>query len=118
METDDALDECGCAPSPRERRVLWPAVSRRGALGFGAIALATLGAIGGPLGPTHRWASALGLGVAVNSLYWLFAWQKGTFTMVSRVLLAVALLLFTCFALYIGLQALSASTQGVSLLEA
>nr|BFF09356.1 hypothetical protein GCM10025699_06590 [Microbacterium flavescens] len=49
MQTEDALDECGCAPSPRERRVLWPAVSRRGALGVGAIALATLGAIGGPL---------------------------------------------------------------------
>ena len=89
---------------------------------FGALgALNTvlfLGAIGDPLGPTHQWASALGLGVAVNSLYWLFAWQKGTFTKVSRVLLAAALLLFTCFALYIGLQALSASTQGVSLREA
>lgn len=49
METDDALDECGCAPSPRERRLLWPSMSRRGALGVGAIALATIGAIGGPL---------------------------------------------------------------------
>src|SRR5689334_6449424 len=33
VETDDALDECGCAPSPRERRLLWPSMSRRGALG-------------------------------------------------------------------------------------
>ncbi|MFE7845350.1 peptidoglycan DD-metalloendopeptidase family protein [Microbacterium sp. NPDC057407] len=49
METDDALDECGCAPSPRESRLLWPSMSRRGALGLGAIGLATLGAIGGPL---------------------------------------------------------------------
>ncbi len=49
METDDALDECGCAPSPRERRQLWPQLSRRGALGFGAISLAALGAVGGPL---------------------------------------------------------------------
>lgn len=49
METDDAFDECGCAPSPRERRLLWPAMSRRGALGLGAIGLATLGALGGPL---------------------------------------------------------------------
>lgn len=49
METDDALDECGCAPSPRERRLLWPSMSRRGALGLGAVGLATIGAIGGPL---------------------------------------------------------------------
>ncbi|KRB37178.1 peptidase M23 [Microbacterium sp. Root180] len=49
METDDALDECGCAPSPRERRQLWPQMSRRGALGLGAIGIATLGALGGPL---------------------------------------------------------------------
>lgn len=49
MDTDDALDECGCSPSPRERRLLWPAMNRRTALGLGAIGLATLGALGGPL---------------------------------------------------------------------
>ncbi|MHC3000180.1 peptidoglycan DD-metalloendopeptidase family protein [Microbacterium sp. HJ5] len=49
MDTDSAHDECGCAPSPSERRQLWPLMSRRGALGFGAVALATIGAIGGPL---------------------------------------------------------------------
>jgi murein DD-endopeptidase MepM/ murein hydrolase activator NlpD len=49
VETDDALDECGCAPSPRERRQLWPQLSRRGALGIGAIALAGISAVGGPL---------------------------------------------------------------------
>lgn len=49
MKTDEAQDECGCAPSPRERRLLWPEMSRRGALGLGAVGLATLGALGGPL---------------------------------------------------------------------
>jgi murein DD-endopeptidase MepM/ murein hydrolase activator NlpD len=49
VETEHALDECGCAPSPRERRQLWPTMSRRGALGLGAIGLATIGAVGGPL---------------------------------------------------------------------
>ena len=51
MESEKALDECGCAPSPAERRVLWPAVSRRGALGLGALGVVALGAIGGPLIP-------------------------------------------------------------------
>lgn len=49
MESDDALDECGCSPSPRERRLLWPAMNRRTALGLGAIGLVTLSALGGPL---------------------------------------------------------------------
>ncbi len=48
MDSQQALDECGCAPSARERRLLWPAVSRRGALGFGALSLATIGALTGP----------------------------------------------------------------------
>ncbi len=33
MESEQALDECGCAPSARERRLLWP-VSRRGCSGL------------------------------------------------------------------------------------
>ena len=49
MESEQALDECGCAPSARERRLLWPAMSRRGALGFGVLGLATIGALAGPL---------------------------------------------------------------------
>ena len=39
MESGQAVDECGCAPTARERRALWPAVSRRGALGLGALGL-------------------------------------------------------------------------------
>ena len=61
---------------------------------------------------THPWASALGLGVAANACYWLFAWQKGTFRKASRVLFAVALLLFSFLVLYVGLQALASSLGG------
>jgi murein DD-endopeptidase MepM/ murein hydrolase activator NlpD len=42
-------DDCGCAPSPRERRVLWPAVSRRGAIGIGILGLTTFSALTGSL---------------------------------------------------------------------
>ena len=42
-------DECGCAPSPRERRLLWPSMTRRSALGLGVIGLAAVSAFGGPL---------------------------------------------------------------------
>jgi murein DD-endopeptidase MepM/ murein hydrolase activator NlpD len=49
-ETRDAIDECGCAPSPRERQALWPAsISRRGALGIGALAVVGFGALTGAL---------------------------------------------------------------------
>ncbi len=45
MSSEEAIeDECGCAPSPREQRRLWPAVSRRGALGLGILGLAAFGA--------------------------------------------------------------------------
>ncbi|KAA9156421.1 M23 family peptidase, partial [Microbacterium lushaniae] len=52
--TLDRLDdeECNCAPSPRERRMLWPSLDRRGALtlgALGAVSLGVLGATGGPL---------------------------------------------------------------------
>ncbi|GAA1487111.1 hypothetical protein [Brachybacterium fresconis] len=39
----------------------------------------------------------------VNAFYWLFAWREGTFKKVPRVLLALALLLLTFFAFYVGL---------------
>lgn len=49
MKTDQSADECGCAPSESERRTLWPSVSRRSALGFGALGLATIAALGAPI---------------------------------------------------------------------
>ena len=49
VDSQEALEECGCAPSPRERRALWPVVSRRGALGLGVLGLASLGTLTGSL---------------------------------------------------------------------
>ena len=53
MESDNALtdasDECGCAPSPRERRLLWPAVNRRTALGLGILGAAAVSVFASPL---------------------------------------------------------------------
>ena len=43
--------ECGCAPTPAERRALRPAVSRRAALGLAALGVVALGSIAGPLMP-------------------------------------------------------------------
>jgi hypothetical protein len=114
--TDQSLDH-RWANVPVAKRIFLIAAILFGAIGVLDTVL-FVSAIDGPLASTHQWASAFGLGVAVNSLYWLFAWQKGTFTKVNRVLLAFALLLFTCFAVYIGLQALSASMQEVGLLDA
>lgn len=114
--TDQSLDQ-RWANLPVAKRIFLVTAILFGAIGLLDTVL-FVSAIDGPLASTHRWASAFGLGAAVNSLYWLFAWQKGTFTKVSRVLLAVALLLFTCFAVCIGLQALSASVQGVGFLDA
>lgn len=74
--------------------------------------------IAGPTAKTYQWAAAVGLAVAVNAFYWLFAWQEGTFKKASRVLLAVALLLVTFFALYVGLQGVRAGFLGVGLLDA
>ena len=51
MEPEDALEECGCAPTPRERRALWPAINRRTALSLGALGIIGVAAIGGPLLP-------------------------------------------------------------------
>lgn len=52
MEQDHALEECGCAPTPREQRALWPSlVTRRTALGLGALGLVGAVALAGPLLP-------------------------------------------------------------------
>ncbi|GAA1488654.1 hypothetical protein [Brachybacterium sacelli] len=72
----------------------------------------------GPTVKTYQWAAAVGLAVAVNAVYWLFAWREGTFRRVGRVLLAAALLLCTFFALYAGLQGVLAGYLGVGLLDA
>ncbi|GAA4345974.1 M23 family metallopeptidase [Microbacterium rhizosphaerae] len=49
MPTDDLGDgfraeDCDCAPTARERRVLWPDLTRRAAIGVGVLGLATLAA--------------------------------------------------------------------------
>lgn len=49
---DDDAEDCGCAPTPREQRRLWPEMNRRTALGIGILGLAALGtasAIASPL---------------------------------------------------------------------
>jgi murein DD-endopeptidase MepM/ murein hydrolase activator NlpD len=51
VEPEDALEDCGCAPSPRERRALWPSVSRRTALGIGVFGAVGVVALTGPLLP-------------------------------------------------------------------
>jgi murein DD-endopeptidase MepM/ murein hydrolase activator NlpD len=51
VDSEKTLDECGCAPTLDERRVLWPAMSRRSALGLGALGIVALGAVAGPLVP-------------------------------------------------------------------
>ena len=48
---DDASADCGCAPSPRERRLLWPAMNRRTALGLGILGVAAFGAAGAVASP-------------------------------------------------------------------
>lgn len=49
MDSQQAFDECGCAPSARERRLLWPTMNRRSALGLGVLGIATIGGLAGPL---------------------------------------------------------------------
>jgi murein DD-endopeptidase MepM/ murein hydrolase activator NlpD len=49
VPTDDFRDviraeDCDCAPTARERRVLWPDLTRRAAIGVGVLGLATLAA--------------------------------------------------------------------------
>ncbi|WP_431779001.1 M23 family metallopeptidase [Microbacterium aurantiacum] len=51
VHSDDASDDCGCAPTAAERARLWPVVNRRNALGLGLIGAATLGTLAGPMMP-------------------------------------------------------------------
>ena len=48
MDTEQASDECDCAPTARERRLLWPAVNRRSLIGLGVLGLAVVGGLAGP----------------------------------------------------------------------
>lgn len=58
--TLDRLDaeECDCAPSPRERGLLWPSVDRRSALVLGAVGAVAFGVLAGTAGPLLPAASA------------------------------------------------------------
>ncbi len=57
--SDEQVD-CGCGPTPAERRTFWPSpgrsslVTRRGALTFGALGVATLGALGAVIAARGR----------------------------------------------------------------
>ncbi|WP_295829343.1 M23 family metallopeptidase [uncultured Microbacterium sp.] len=46
LERPDESDDCGCAPTAREQRRLWPTFDRRSALKFGAIGAVAVGAFG------------------------------------------------------------------------
>ncbi|GAA1921383.1 hypothetical protein GCM10009775_12270 [Microbacterium aoyamense] len=48
MDHQPTTDDCGCAPTARERRILWPAVNRRSAIGLGVLGLAVVGGLAGP----------------------------------------------------------------------
>lgn len=49
MDSEQSPEDCGCAPTPRERRALFPTMSRRAALGMGLLGVAALGVTGGPV---------------------------------------------------------------------
>lgn len=55
-----ASDDCGCAPSPAERRALWKggSLSRRSALGIGALSVVALSAFGISNGVSAAYAAA------------------------------------------------------------
>lgn len=59
METERSAtaDECGCAPSESERRRFWTPVTRRGAMGIGALGIVALAAFGAPQIPAAFAAS-------------------------------------------------------------
>jgi len=46
LERPEDHDDCGCAPSPGERRRLWPSLDRRSALKLGALGAVAAGAFG------------------------------------------------------------------------
>lgn len=48
MDSDAMHDDCGCAPTAREKAMLWPDLSRRGLLGLGIVGLAAASAFAGP----------------------------------------------------------------------
>src|SRR6478752_6515496 len=50
VDSQQALDEYGRAPSRRGRRMLWPALSRRGAFSFGVVGLALIAMLTGLIG--------------------------------------------------------------------
>lgn len=45
LERLDDADDCGCAPTARERKSLWPTVDRRTALTYGAIGAVAFGSL-------------------------------------------------------------------------
>lgn len=54
-----ASDDCGCAPTPAESRSLWgKAISRRGALGLGALSVAALSSFGIGAGVSAAYAAS------------------------------------------------------------
>lgn len=44
-ERDESLEECGCAPTPRELHALGRTVTRRSAIGFGVVGVAAAGVL-------------------------------------------------------------------------
>ncbi|WP_243230911.1 peptidoglycan DD-metalloendopeptidase family protein [Microbacterium sp. CIAB417] len=46
-----AEEDCGCGPTAQEKRALWPTMTRRVALGAGALGVVGLAALAGPLQP-------------------------------------------------------------------
>ncbi|WP_396667418.1 peptidoglycan DD-metalloendopeptidase family protein [Microbacterium sp. R86528] len=53
MVSEDVADDCGCAPTERERRLFGSVLNRRSALGLGAIGVVSFGALfgGGVVAP-------------------------------------------------------------------
>ena len=49
MQAEQAHTECDCAPSPDEKRRFWPHLSRRSALGVGALGAAVVAGLAGPI---------------------------------------------------------------------
>ena len=48
MDPQQASEECDCAPTARERSLLWPSLNRRSAIGLGVLGLAVVGGLAGP----------------------------------------------------------------------
>lgn len=52
----------------------------------------------------NRWTAALGLAVATNALYWLFAWDSSSGKKTFKAMLVAVLLISTGCAFYLGLE--------------